>query len=119
MAGEGHPCLQRLWLHHPARGAVGQSVRNDGPQTHLVKAGTPTMGGALILIAVASSTLLWADLSNRFVWIAVLATLARSSVSLTASSSAMTFQTLAGDQFVYADAPVVLKGTNWPFGPLT
>ncbi len=48
---------------------AGQVVRNDGPQTHLVKAGTPTMGGALILLAVALSTLLWMDFSNRYVWI--------------------------------------------------
>lgn len=54
---------------------VGQSVRNDGPQTHLVKAGTPTMGGALILIAVMVTTLLWADLSNRYIWIVSLTTL--------------------------------------------
>ncbi len=54
---------------------IGQSVRSDGPQTHLVKAGTPTMGGALILIAVSISTLLWTDLSNRFVWIVLLVTL--------------------------------------------
>jgi phospho-N-acetylmuramoyl-pentapeptide-transferase len=54
---------------------VGQSVRDDGPQTHLVKAGTPTMGGALILVAIAISTLLWADLSNRYVWVVLLTTL--------------------------------------------
>ena len=54
---------------------IGQSVRNDGPQTHLIKAGTPTMGGALILIAVGMSTLLWADLSNRFVWIVLIVTM--------------------------------------------
>lgn len=54
---------------------VGQSVRDDGPQTHLVKAGTPTMGGSLILVAIAVSTLLWADLSNRFVWVVLLTTL--------------------------------------------
>jgi len=54
---------------------IGQPVRDDGPQTHLVKAGTPTMGGALILIAVAIATLLWADLSNRYVWIVLLVTL--------------------------------------------
>ena len=48
---------------------VGQQIRSDGPQSHLSKAGTPTMGGALILVAVAVSTLLWADLSNRYVWI--------------------------------------------------
>ncbi len=53
----------------------GQAVRDDGPQSHLVKAGTPTMGGALILTAVAVSTLLWMDLSNHYVWIALLTTL--------------------------------------------
>ena len=51
---------------------VGQPVRDDGPQTHLVKAGTPTMGGALILSAIAATTLLWADLTNRYVWICLL-----------------------------------------------
>jgi phospho-N-acetylmuramoyl-pentapeptide-transferase len=54
---------------------VGQSVRDDGPQTHLIKAGTPTMGGALILVAIAISTLLWADLSNRYVWVVLFTTL--------------------------------------------
>lgn len=54
---------------------VGQAVRDDGPQTHLVKAGTPTMGGALILVAIAISTLLWADLHNRFVWVVLITTL--------------------------------------------
>jgi phospho-N-acetylmuramoyl-pentapeptide-transferase len=54
---------------------IGQAVRNDGPQTHLTKAGTPTMGGALILVAIAISTLLWADLSNRFVWVVLVVTL--------------------------------------------
>lgn len=53
---------------------IGQAVRSDGPQTHLVKAGTPTMGGALILIAVAVSTLLWADLSNEYVWMVLIVT---------------------------------------------
>jgi phospho-N-acetylmuramoyl-pentapeptide-transferase len=48
---------------------IGQVVRSDGPRSHLPKAGTPTMGGALIIVAVAVSTLLWADLRNRFVWI--------------------------------------------------
>jgi phospho-N-acetylmuramoyl-pentapeptide-transferase len=46
---------------------VGQSIRDDGPQTHLVKAGTPTMGGALILLSICMSTLLWSDLSNRYI----------------------------------------------------
>ncbi len=55
---------------------IGQRVRDDGPKTHLPKAGTPTMGGALILVAMCASTLLWADLSNRFVWVVLLTTLA-------------------------------------------
>jgi phospho-N-acetylmuramoyl-pentapeptide-transferase len=55
---------------------IGQQVRDDGPKSHLPKAGTPTMGGTLILVAIAASTLLWADLSNRFVWITLLVTLA-------------------------------------------
>jgi phospho-N-acetylmuramoyl-pentapeptide-transferase len=54
---------------------VGQAVRDDGPQTHLIKTGTPTMGGALILVAIATSTLLWADLSNRFVWVVLVTTM--------------------------------------------
>jgi phospho-N-acetylmuramoyl-pentapeptide-transferase len=54
---------------------IGQAVRSDGPQTHLSKTGTPTMGGALILIAIGVTTLLWADLSNRFVWVVLLVTL--------------------------------------------
>ncbi|MEY4082762.1 MAG: phospho-N-acetylmuramoyl-pentapeptide-transferase [Pseudomonadota bacterium] len=58
-----------------ARMKIGQAVRDDGPQTHLVKAGTPTMGGALILLSVGVTTLLWADLSNRFVWIVLLVTI--------------------------------------------
>jgi phospho-N-acetylmuramoyl-pentapeptide-transferase len=53
---------------------IGQSVRDDGPQTHLSKAGTPTMGGALILISLGLATLLWADLSNRFIWIVLIVT---------------------------------------------
>jgi phospho-N-acetylmuramoyl-pentapeptide-transferase len=53
---------------------IGQAVRLDGPQTHLVKAGTPTMGGGLILISLGVSTLLWADLQNRFVWIILIVT---------------------------------------------
>ncbi|MEY3244565.1 MAG: hypothetical protein RJB20_805, partial [Pseudomonadota bacterium] len=53
---------------------VGQAVRDDGPQSHLIKTGTPTMGGALILVSIAISTLLWADLSNRFVWVVLFTT---------------------------------------------
>src|SRR5437016_2903724 len=51
---------------------IGQAVRDDGPQTHLAKAGTPTMGGALILVSIVVTTLLWADLRNRFVWVVLL-----------------------------------------------
>lgn len=54
---------------------MGQAVRDDGPQTHLAKSGTPTMGGALLLIGIGGSTLLWADLSNRFVWVVLIVTL--------------------------------------------
>jgi phospho-N-acetylmuramoyl-pentapeptide-transferase len=54
---------------------IGQSVRSDGPQTHLIKAGTPTMGGALILVSVAVTTLLWGDLTNKYVWIVLITTL--------------------------------------------
>jgi phospho-N-acetylmuramoyl-pentapeptide-transferase len=53
---------------------IGQAVRHNGPQTHLTKSGTPTMGGVLILISIGLSTLLWADLQNRFVWVVLLIT---------------------------------------------
>ena len=53
---------------------IGQAVRSYGPESHLIKSGTPTMGGALILIAIGISTLLWADLTNRFVWAVLLVT---------------------------------------------
>lgn len=54
---------------------IGQVVRDDGPQSHLKKAGTPTMGGTLVIIAVAISTLLWSDLSNQYVWLLLFTTL--------------------------------------------
>jgi phospho-N-acetylmuramoyl-pentapeptide-transferase len=54
---------------------LGQPVREDGPQTHLLKAGTPTMGGALILTAISVATVLWADLENHYVWIVLFVTL--------------------------------------------
>jgi phospho-N-acetylmuramoyl-pentapeptide-transferase len=62
--------IQKLTLQK-----IGQQIREVGPESHLPKAGTPTMGGALILVAIAISTLLWANLSNRFVWIALIGTL--------------------------------------------
>jgi phospho-N-acetylmuramoyl-pentapeptide-transferase len=65
------PSLIRKLTHYK----VGQAVRDDGPKTHLIKAGTPTMGGALILVAIAIATLLWGDLSNRYIWVVLLSTL--------------------------------------------
>ena len=53
---------------------IGQAVRVDGPQSHLSKAGTPTMGGALIIVAIASGSLLWGDLSSKYLWVALLTT---------------------------------------------
>ena len=65
-----------------SRYKIGQTVRDDGPESHFSKAGTPTMGGALILVAVAVSVLLWADLGNRYVWIVLLTTMAFGLVGL-------------------------------------
>lgn len=62
-------------IRHLTHKQIGQSVREDGPATHLDKIGTPTMGGLLILISIGVSTLCWADLSNRYVWVVLLVTL--------------------------------------------
>jgi phospho-N-acetylmuramoyl-pentapeptide-transferase len=67
--------LGPLMIRHLVERQIGQAVRDDGPQSHLSKAGTPTMGGAMILMAIAASTLLWADLANRYVWIVLVVTL--------------------------------------------
>lgn len=61
------------WLK--SKQAAGQPIRNDGPETHLAKAGTPTMGGVMILLAIGVSTFLWADLSNRYVWMMIVTTI--------------------------------------------
>ena len=61
--------IRRLNYHQ-----IGQVVRDDGPETHFSKAGTPTMGGALILVSITASTLLWSDLTNHYVWIVLLVT---------------------------------------------
>ena len=63
----GPAMIQRLTVHQ-----IGQTIRDDGPASHLSKAGTPTMGGALLLVAIAVSTLLWADLASRYVWTTVI-----------------------------------------------
>ena len=60
----GPKMIRKLSYHQ-----IGQTVREDGPPTHFEKVGTPTMGGAMILVSVSLSTLLWSDLSNRFVWV--------------------------------------------------
>jgi phospho-N-acetylmuramoyl-pentapeptide-transferase len=65
----GPTMIRRLNYHQ-----VGQAVRDDGPQSHLSKQGTPTMGGALILVAIAVATILWGDLSNAYLWIVLLVT---------------------------------------------
>jgi phospho-N-acetylmuramoyl-pentapeptide-transferase len=62
-------------IRHLTNYKIGQAVRTDGPQTHLSKSGTPTMGGALILVAVTVSALLWSDLTNRYVWVVIGVTL--------------------------------------------
>ncbi|WP_292362938.1 phospho-N-acetylmuramoyl-pentapeptide-transferase [Methylophaga sp. UBA1464] len=62
-------------IRHLSFRQIGQVVRNDGPESHFSKTGTPTMGGSLILVAIAVSTLLWADLANRYVWVVLLVTL--------------------------------------------
>ena len=58
-----------------ARAQIGQTIRDDGPASHFSKAGTPTMGGALILVILVVTTLLWGDLTNRYVWLVILVTL--------------------------------------------
>ena len=66
----GPAMIKKLTFHQ-----IGQTVRDDGPESHFSKAGTPTMGGALLLVAIAVSTLLWSDLESRYVWITVTVTL--------------------------------------------
>ena len=66
------PIMIRKLSHYQ----IGQPVRTDGPETHLAKSGTPTMGGAMILVTIAVTTLLWGELGNRYVWMALAVTLA-------------------------------------------
>ena len=66
----GPSMIERLTYHQ-----IGQHVRKDGPASHLVKQGTPTMGGFLILVSLLASCLLWADLSNRYIWLALVGTM--------------------------------------------
>ena len=62
-------------IRHLTKKQIGQSIRDDGPKTHLEKSGTPTMGGLLILISITFSTLCWADLNNRYVLVVLIVTL--------------------------------------------
>ena len=62
-------------IRHLANFQISENVRHDGPESHQSKAGTPTMGGLLILVSITVSTLLWSDLGNRFVWIVLLTTI--------------------------------------------
>lgn len=66
----GPTMIRKLTLYK-----IGQAVRDDGPKTHLAKTGTPTMGGALILVSIVITVLLWADLTNRFIWVVLVVTL--------------------------------------------
>jgi len=74
----------------------GQPIRSDGPTTHFSKAGTPTMGGLLILTSLVFSTLLWAQLSNPYVWIVLLVTLAFGLIGFADDYAKVTKQTTAG-----------------------
>ena len=69
------------WLKHKQHG--GQPIRDDGPESHLSKKGTPTMGGLMMLFAVTVSTLLWADITNHFVWITLFVTLGYGAIGFT------------------------------------
>jgi phospho-N-acetylmuramoyl-pentapeptide-transferase len=73
----GPVMIRRLTFHQ-----IGQCVRDDGPQSHLTKAGTPTMGGAMILVAIAVATLLWADLRSKEVWVVLSVTLMFGAIGL-------------------------------------
>ncbi len=75
---------------------IGQPVRDDGPATHLLKTGTPTMGGTLILIAIAVSTLLWADLGNLYVWIVLFVTLSFGAIGFVDDYKKLILQDPAG-----------------------
>lgn len=69
-----------IMIEKLTRDKIGQSVRDDGPQSHFSKSGTPTMGGTMILFAIAFSTLLCADLHNRYIWVVLLVTLAHGAI---------------------------------------
>ncbi|MDH2328477.1 phospho-N-acetylmuramoyl-pentapeptide-transferase [Cereibacter sp. SYSU M97828] len=88
----GRPLINFLRLKQKK----GQPIRTDGPQTHFAKAGTPTMGGLLILTSMLFSTLMWAQLSNPYVWIVLLVTLAFGLIGFADDYAKVTKQTTAG-----------------------
>lgn len=131
--------IKRLNYHQ-----IGQSIRQDGPESHFSKSGTPTMGGALILVGIISSTILWSDLTNPYVWVVLMVTIIfgavgwvddyrkvieKNSVGLPARWKYF-WQSVAGlgaAIFLYqiADSPVntalffpFLKDYSWEIGPL-
>src|SRR3990167_8120587 len=71
-----------LLIRHLQKLHFGQVVRDDGPQSHLAKEGTPTMGGALFLVAIAISTIFWGDLSNRYIWLVLIVTMGFGAIGL-------------------------------------
>ena len=75
---------------------IGETIRSDGPETHKKKAGTPTMGGSLILLCVAASTLLWCDLTNQFVWLTLTVTVAFGAIGFADDYAKVRKQTVAG-----------------------
>ena len=78
------------------RQGKGQPIRDDGPEGHFVKAGTPTMGGLLIVGALLTSTLLWARLDNPFVWMVLLVTMAFAAIGFADDYAKVSKQTTAG-----------------------
>jgi len=87
----GPVMIRRLSFHQ-----IGQTVREDGPESHLSKAGTPTMGGTLLLVAVAVSTLLWSDLSSRYVWVLLVVTLMFGAIGFVDDYKKLALQDSAG-----------------------
>jgi phospho-N-acetylmuramoyl-pentapeptide-transferase len=85
------------WFIRQLRGRqIGQTIRDDGPQTHLVKAGTPTMGGSLILLALVIPTLLWCDLRNRLVWLTLSVTVGYGAIGFLDDSLKLRFKDSKG-----------------------
>ena len=102
------------WLKEKQHG--GQPIRDDGPQTHLSKKGTPTMGGLMMLVAVGVSTLLWADLTNHYVWIALFVTFGYGAVGFAddyLKVSKKNTKGLAGKKKLVAQFVIALIAALW------